>query len=295
MNKIIIGSRESTLAVMQTKLVMEEIKRCNPNLDLELKTFKTTGDKILDRPLDLVGGKGLFVKELDQALLSGEIDLAVHSLKDVPMEINEELPILAVTKRGDPRDVLVLPQGQTELDSSANIVIGSSSFRRKLQIQALFPNAVIKPIRGNIQTRIKKLDEGEFDAIILAAAGLYRAELGHRISRTFSIDEVLPAAGQAVLAIQGRKDYDCSFLQSVCDQDTWIAATCERAFVTALNGGCSSPVAAYATVENRCISLIGLYYNESTKEYVIEHTSGPCEKAELLGHEFALQMKNKYC
>lgn len=297
MKKIIVGSRDSVLAVMQTELVIEEIKKQNPTMEIELKTFKTTGDKILDKTLDKIGGKGLFVKELDQALLDGVIDIAVHSLKDVPMEENSELPLVAVTKRGDPRDVLVMAEPKKEgvsPDALDGLVIGSSSFRRRLQIEALYKTVQLENVRGNIQTRLRKLDEGQFDGIILAAAGLQRAHLEERISRIFSVEEVLPAAGQGILAIQARKGFDCSFLEAVCDADTMVAAQAERGFVTALEGGCSSPVAAYATVENEDVFLTGLYYKESTGEFFKESITGKRDKARELGEEFALYMKQKY-
>ena len=307
MRKILVGSRESTLAVMQTELVMEEIRRFNPGIELELKTYKTTGDKILDKPLYQVGGKGLFVKELDQALLNGEIDLAVHSLKDVPMEVPAELPIVAFPKRGDARDAFVLPERKekdadekTDEDTNPDaadltgMVIGSSSLRRRLQIEALYPNVAMKSVRGNIQTRLRKLDEGEFDGIVLAAAGLERAKLGYRISRVFSVEEVLPAAGQGILAIQARKDLDISFLEDVCDEDTKVAALAERAFVRTLNGGCTSPVAAYAKVGETEIVLTGLYYREATGEIFKESITGSRDKAEELGSKFAQYMREKY-
>lgn len=294
MRKIVVGSRESVLAVMQTELVMDQIKMSCPDVLLELKTYKTTGDKILDQPLDKVGGKGLFVKELDQALLDGTIDLAVHSLKDVPMQVNEELPIVAVVKRGDPRDVLVLPDRNESVSDLSGMVIGSSSMRRGLQLKAMYPEITVKSIRGNIQTRLRKLDEGEFDAIILAAAGLQRANLSHRISRAFTIEEMLPAAGQGILVIQARKDFDVSLLKNVIDEQTWIEAKAERAFVTALDGGCTSPVAAYAKFSGEQLTLEGLYYREQTGEIFREQITGAAKKAEQLGREFAAYMKEKY-
>lgn len=294
MNKIVVGSRDSVLAVMQTELVIQEIKRHNPTMEIELKTFKTTGDKILDKTLDKIGGKGLFVKELDQALLNGQIDIAVHSLKDVPMEENKELPIVAVTKRGDPRDVLVYPEGKGEGKTVEECLIGSSSFRRRIQLQALYPSVKVEPVRGNIQTRLRKLDEGQFDGILLAAAGLKRANLEHRICRPFSVEELLPAAGQGILVIQARKELDCSFLSKVCDPETMIAAQAERAFVRKLDGGCSSPVAAYAEVHGEEVHLTGLYYKESTGEFFKESTTGKAKDANQLGEALARNMRTKY-
>ena len=210
MKKIRIGSRESRLAVIQSEMVMDYIKNQCPEYEPELVTMKTTGDKILDRTLDKIGGKGLFVKELDAALLDGRSDLSVHSLKDMPAEIPEELPLIGFSMREDPRDVLVLPEGVTELDFSKPV--GCSSQRRMLQFQKLYPQAVFAPIRGNVQTRLAKLDSGEFSATILAAAGLKRLGLENRITRYFSVEEMIPAAGQGVLALQGRAGEDYAFL-----------------------------------------------------------------------------------
>ena len=200
---VVIGSRESRLAVIQSEMVRDYIEKNNDGLKAELLTMKTTGDIILDRTLDKVGGKGLFVKELDRALLDGRSELSVHSLKDMPMEVPEELPLLAFSNREDPRDALVLPQGVTELDKTKPI--GCSSLRRTLQLAELFPDMECKSVRGNVQTRLKKLDSGEYSALVLAAAGLKRLGLTHRISRYFEPEEMLAAAGQGILTVQGRK------------------------------------------------------------------------------------------
>lgn len=296
MKQVIVGSRESTLAVMQTELVMKKIKRLHPEVELRLKTYKTTGDKILDCTLDEVGGKGLFTKELEEDLLEGKIDIAVHSLKDVPMESNLELPIVAVTKRGDPRDVFVLPlnhSNQEELNWS-DMVVGASSLRRKLQLERLYQGVRIESIRGNIHTRLRKLDEGKYDGIILAAAGLIRSNLENRISRIFTIEEMLPAAGQGILAIQARKGKQLDFMKGVIDSDTMTAAIAERAFVRTLDGGCFSPAAAYATIQGDEIRLRGLYYKDSTKEIFFDSRVGKRSDASELGIELARAMKQKY-
>ncbi len=174
--KIRVGSRESKLAVAQSLLVMEAIRQAHPEVDLELITMKTTGDRILDRTLDQVGGKGLFVKELDRALLDGRVDITVHSMKDLPMELDPRLPLAAVSRREDPRDVLVLPAGATEWDRKKPI--GCASARRKLQLQRLYPDCQVLPVRGNVLTRLEKLDHGEYGALVLASAGLRRLGLG---------------------------------------------------------------------------------------------------------------------
>ena len=207
--KLRVGSRESKLAVVQSQIIIDCIKKHHPDLEIEFITMKTTGDKILDKALDKIGGKGLFVKELDKALIENKIDIAIHSLKDMPMEVNKELPIIAYSKREDPRDVLILPKDNLELNPDRPI--GCSSLRRTLQIKKLYPDMQIKPIRGNVLTRLDKLDQGEFSALILAAAGIKRLKLEERITKEFTIQESLPAAGQGILAIQGRKGEDYSF------------------------------------------------------------------------------------
>lgn len=291
--KIIIGSRESKLAVIQSEMVKEWIQSRHPQLDVELLTMKTTGDKILDRTLDKVGGKGLFVKELDRALMEGKSHISVHSLKDMPMEINEELPLLAFSKREDPRDVLVLPEGKNELDPSKPI--GSSSLRRTLQLKKLFPDMECKSVRGNVLTRLRKLDAGEYSALVLAAAGLKRLGLGDRISRYFSVDEILPAAGQGILAIQGKKGLDYSWLNGYEDVLTASAALAERAFVRYLDGGCSSPVAAHAVADAQGNLLLkGLYYHEESGQYRIGEKRGKITQAEEMGAGLAQELADTF-
>lgn len=289
--QIVIGSRGSRLALAQTAQVASYIEAADPEIIVEIKKIETTGDKRLDVTLDKIGGKGLFVKELDKALMEGEIHLAVHSLKDMPMEESDEIPVVAYSKREDPRDVLVLPRGKQEGKYGGRI--GCSSFRRRLQAERLFPGADFVPVRGNILTRLEKLDRGEFDALILAAAGLKRAGLSHRISRYFSVEEILPAAGQGILAVQGRKGQDVSFLAGYGQPASEAAALAERAFVRRLDGGCTSPVAAYAeTVEGR-LHLKGLFYN-GTGSYFIGEKTGRMEQAEELGILLAEEMERKY-
>lgn len=290
-DKIVIGSRESKLAVLQSEMVRDYIKEKNPDLEVEILTMKTTGDIILDRTLDKVGGKGLFVKELDKALIDGRSILSVHSLKDMPMEVPEELPLLAFSKREDPRDVLVLPEGASELDKSKPL--GCSSLRRTLQLKKLYPDMDVRSIRGNLQTRLRKLDEGQYSALILAAAGLKRLGLESRINRYFTADEIIPAAGQGILAVQGRKGEAYDFLEGYCDKDAWTAGSAERAFVKLLDGGCSSPVAAHAEILEDEIYLRGLYYNEKDGSYVTGTLRGNKADAESLGRELAETLRKK--
>ena len=257
--KIRIGSRDSRLAVIQSEMVIDSIRAYDPTAEVELVTMKTTGDLILDRPLSQIGGKGLFVKELDKALLEGRVDFTVHSSKDLPMDIPPELPLVAFSHRADPRDALVLPQGVDTLDPTRPI--GCASLRRTLQLRKLFPHHQVAPVRGNVQTRLAKLDRGEYSALVLACAGLDRLGLEDRISRRFPVEEMLPAAGQGILAVQSRADVDTSCLSLFHDPVAAVCLTAERAFVGALEGGCSSPVAAHATVDGDTVTLTGFYVN----------------------------------
>ncbi|MGN0658067.1 MAG: hydroxymethylbilane synthase [Emergencia sp.] len=284
-----VGSRESRLAVIQSEMVIEAIREYDSTIDVSLITMKTTGDMILDRTLDKIGGKGLFVKELDRALQDGRADLTVHSLKDMPMEVPEELPLMAFSRREDPRDALVLRAGTEALPEEP--VIGCSSLRRKLQIEKIFPRAQILPVRGNVQTRLKKLDGGEFDAIVLAYAGLKRLGLEERVSRLFEPEEILPAACQGILAVQGRKGFEVPFLSDFDDEEARLAALAERSYVRTLDGGCSSPVAAYATIEGKEITIRGFYVDGQNRQYK-ESITGSKYDGETLGRQLALSMKN---
>lgn len=281
-----IGSRDSKLAIIQAQEVIDKLQ-----IPCQLITMKTTGDMILDRTLDKVGGKGLFVKELDRALMSGEVDLTVHSLKDVPMEQPEGFPLLAYSKREDARDVLVLPDGIDKLNPEKPI--GCSSARRIVQLKKLFPNMQIKPIRGNLQTRLKKLDSGEYSALVLAAAGLHRLKLQNRISKYFTTDEILPAAGQGILAIQGKANTFTDILKRVNDINSELCAKAERAFVTSLGGGCFAPIAAYAKVNEGQITLQVMYStNDESKTLYISDVAN-IDDAEKLGIDLAEKIKKE--
>lgn len=286
--KVRVGSRESKLAVIQSEMVISAIKKKEPSLEVELITMKTTGDIILDRTLDKIGGKGLFVKELDKALMENRVDLTVHSLKDMPMEVSEDLPLLVFSKREDPRDVLILPEGKDEIDLAKPI--GCSSLRRTLQLKAIYPEAEFKPIRGNVQTRLNKLDSGEYSAIVLAYAGIKRLGLEGRVSRVFTTEEILPAACQGILAVQGRKGYEVPWLADFAHEEARLIALAERGFVRALDGGCSSPVAAYAEIHGEEMVLTGYYVDEEMNQYK-ETVSGPKEEGEAMGRDLAIRMK----
>lgn len=288
MKTIRLGSRESKLAVIQSELVMDAIRVSHPDVTLELVTMKTTGDKILDRTLDKIGGKGLFVKELDAALLDGRADLTVHSCKDLPMEENPAIPLAGFSKREDPRDVLVLPEGVTELDSTKPI--GCASARRAVQLKELFPGMEIAPVRGNVLTRLRKLDEGQFSALVLAAAGLKRLGLEGRITRYFTVEEMIPAAGQGILALQSRAGEDLSYLDQVLDEAGTLCARAERAFVRRLDGGCSSPIAAHAVLSDGEITITGLYVDEEGTA-IRRTATGPRNRGEDLARRLADEIK----
>ncbi len=289
--KIRIGSRDSRLAVIQSEMVIDSIRAYDPTAEVELVTMKTTGDLILDRPLSQIGGKGLFVKELDKALLEGRVDFTVHSSKDLPMDIPPELPLVAFSHRADPRDALVLPQGVDTLDPTRPI--GCASLRRILQLRKLFPHHQVAPVRGNVQTRLAKLDRGEYSALVLACAGLDRLGLENRISRRFPVEEMLPAAGQGILAVQSRADVDTSCLSRFHDPVAAVCLTAERAFVGALEGGCSSPVAAHATVDGDTVTLTGFYVDREGESY-IESSCAACADAREMGAELARRMRRDH-
>lgn len=286
-----IGSRESALAVKQALIVKEKLLKAEPGLEIELVTMKTTGDKILHKSLEKIGGKGLFVKELDRALLDGKIDLSVHSLKDMPMEIPEELPVVAFTEREDPRDALILEPGKYELKKG---IIGSSSRRRTLQAGRLYPDCSFKNIRGNVQTRLYKLENEEYDATILAAAGLRRLGMESCVSRIFTVDEMIPSAGQGILAVQTRKGEKIPGMESVMCPDSRWAAKAERAFVKILDGGCTSPVAAFAEIRGNELLLRGLYYHEASGTYVTGKIAGEVHKGERMAEKLAKNLKGRF-
>jgi len=283
-----VGSRDSLLAVTQSNMVIDAIRAYRQELNIELVTMKTTGDMILDRTLDKIGGKGLFVKELDAALLDGRVDITVHSSKDLPMELHSGLPLVAISSRENPLDALVLPKNKDALENGAPI--GCSSLRRTLQLKALFPEVSVAPVRGNVQTRLKKLDDGEYSALVLAAAGLIRLGLQDRIHHVFTAEEMLPAAGQGIMAVQARSGEDMSFLQGFHNVDAADCLLAERAFVRKLDGGCSSPVAAYAVISGDMIHITGLDVN-SDGTPCIESISGSRNDAERLGTELAGQIR----
>lgn len=286
------GSRKSALAVAQTRILMDAVAAAHPELEVELVTMTTTGDvnmKPFSEASDKFGIKGLFTQELEEALKSGEIDVAVHSLKDVPMYPNDELPIVAYSARGDARDALVLPDGVKEIDEK--LPLGCSSARRRIQLAKLFPKLRVEPVRGNVNTRLRKLDEGQFSALVLAAAGLQRVGLGERISRHFTTDEMIPAPGQGILACQGRAGESYEYLDAVRCEAAACCARAERGFSAELGGGCTAPVGAYAEIIDGELTLHGFYADEAEGIYREGRACGRPEDAEELARGLARRLR----
>jgi len=293
MRKVIrIGSRESRLAVIQSEIVKQLIESNHPEIQVEIVTMKTSGDRILDKALYEVGGKGLFVKELDTALRNKTVDIAVHSMKDLPMEIPDDLPVVACTKREDPRDVLIYRPGLSELPDAP--VIGTSSRRRILQASQLYPGCICRNLRGNVQTRMQKLEDGEYDGIILAAAGIKRLGLDLPGRRILSTKEMLPAAGQGIMAVQGRAGEDYSWLLEAGNRESSLEVKAERSFVRALGGSCSSPIGAYAEVKGKQMKLTGLYYHEVSGQSAVDSITGEAEQGRELGTALAESLKRRF-
>jgi hydroxymethylbilane synthase len=285
-----VGSRDSALAIIQAEIVINIVKKTNPALDFEIVKIKTTGDKILDKSLDSVGGKGLFTKELEQALADGSIDIAVHSYKDMPFEETAGLPVTALSEREAPFDVLVLPKGADAPENSKPV--GSSSLRRTIQFAKLYNGFEIKAVRGNVPTRLAKLDNGEYSALILAQAGLNRLSLQHRISRVFTIDEMIPSASQGILAVQGREGEDYSYLNNFHSRESEIVSKAERRFLKTLGGGCSTPAAVYGQIRGSELLLTGMYAG-ADGNIETGKISGGVDKSELLGETLAVHLQKR--
>jgi hydroxymethylbilane synthase len=284
-----IATRQSPLALWQAEHVAYRLQQAFPGLNTELVKMVTRGDKILDAPLAKVGGKGLFVKELEQGMLEGTADIAVHSMKDVPVEFPEGLHLAVILDREDPTDAFVSNNYRNLAELPVNARIGTSSLRRQCQIKEKFPHAEILSLRGNVNTRLAKLDAGEYDAIILASAGLKRLGMGDRITTQLSPDESLPAMGQGAIGIECRTD-DAdihTYLAVLHDADTSIRVTAERAMNARLNGGCQVPIAGFAEILGNQIFMRGLVgCPDGSIIYRAEATS-PIDQAEQLGMRIA--------
>jgi hydroxymethylbilane synthase len=292
LRRLVIGTRGSALARRQAELALDALRHAVPELEAQITVVQTEGDRRSDTPLEVIGGQGVFVKDIERRLQAAEIDLAVHSLKDMPAEQPPGLMIGACLPRGDARDALVGRDSATLVGLPAGARIGSDSRRRALQVLCLRPDLEMANIRGSVETRIRKLDTGQYDGVVLALAGLERLGLGHRATQVFSIQEMLPAVGQGVLAVQCRSD-DSEVIQLLGAVDhpaTHTAADSERAFLRALGAGCSLPVGAYATVEAQMIRLDAILGDGSGKPHRAE-AKGPASAAERLGTALAQRLR----
>lgn len=274
-----IGTRKSKLALAQTNMVVNEIKKYFPSINIEVVHFTTKGDKVLNKPLINIGGKGVFVTEIEDALLNKEIDLAVHSAKDLPLQLQDNLTISSVLKRGNYRDTLVTVKGK-EIDFLREIIIGTGSNRRKLAFKNLYPNATFKDIRGNVDTRLNKLYNGEYDGIILAMAGLERLDLlsDSRFTFTsFDYKDFVPAPCQGIIAIESRNNDLTEILSKINHKDTFYSFQTERHILNILNADCGMPLGAYSFVDNNKINAV---YTSDSKEIIT--------KSDLIENRFNL-------
>jgi hydroxymethylbilane synthase len=286
---LILGTRGSKLALHQSEWFQSRIHAVMPDVQVTLRKIQTSGDKIVDVPLAKIGGKGLFVKEIEEALLAGEIDLAVHSMKDVPAQLPKGLEILCVPPREDARDALISRDGRSFKDLPQGATIGTASLRRQAQLLNARPDLRIVMLRGNLDTRLRKLKEGQFDAIVLAAAGLHRLAWAHEITEYLDPSVSLPAIGQGALGIEGRSDdqFVRSVLDRLNDRATATTVTAERAFLARLEGGCQVPIAAYATLSDGQVMLDGLVAGVDGKTVLRDRIQGSSHDAHALGVQLA--------
>ena len=290
--RLVIATRESALALWQAEHIRTRLSALYPHAAIDLLGVTTQGDRVQDRPLAAIGGKGLFIKELEIAMAEGRADLAVHSLKDVPMDVPDGYVLAAVAAREDPRDAFVSNRFDTVDHLPDGAIVGTSSLRREAQLRERFPKLVVAALRGNVNTRLRKLDEGQYAAIILAAAGLKRLGFGDRIRALIAPDDSLPAPGQGALAIECRSDRPdvAAALAPLADVGTTLATTAERAFSRALSGSCHTPLAAYAEWEEGRLWLRGLIATRDGRETMRGEREGEIEDAEAataLGLELA--------
>ncbi|NPB09237.1 MAG: hydroxymethylbilane synthase, partial [Thermodesulfobacteria bacterium] len=287
--KIKVGTRGSKLALAQTNWVIGKIREKHPGLEIETVIIKTKGDKITDVPLAKVGGKGLFVKEIEEALLRHDIDLAVHSMKDVPTELPEGLEIAIIPERESPYDVLISRNGKGLSDLPKGAKVGTSSLRRAAQIRARYPELTIENLRGNLDTRLRKLEEGLYDAIIVAEAGLLRLGLGDTPRERLSPEVMLPAIGQGALAIEVRQD-DAELKEALSflhHEETAVCVAAERSFLAALGGGCQVPLAAHAVLEDGRLLLEALIADPEGRTILRDSAAGSPSQAEEMGRSLA--------
>lgn len=286
-DSIIIATRESPLALWQAEHVQALLRDRYPEKDVKLLGMTTKGDKILDKTLSKIGGKGLFVKELEVAMQQGAAHLAVHSLKDVPMELPEGFVLAAVSSREDPRDAFVSPRYETLESMPSGSVVGTASLRRELMLRSKFPHLVVKPVRGNVGTRLRKLDSGEYDALIMASAGLKRLGLEERIREIISDEISLPSPGQGALGLEclANDEKTREAVAFINDEQTRACCLAERAVSRALGGSCQVPLAAYATITDSTMRLRTLIGDHTTGELVATEQTGPWTEYERLASE----------
>lgn len=286
---LIIGTRSSRLALWQAGYIARRLREKHPSLIVEEKRMTTKGDRILDAPLAKIGGKGLFTKELETAMLAGEIDIAVHSLKDMPTEVPEGLVITAITERYDPGDAVVSPRYQTLAALPPGARVGTSSLRRRAQLLAARPDLTLFDLRGNVNTRLEKLDAGEYDAVILAVAGLKRLGFGDRITEVLPRALCLPAVGQGALAIEARRDDNevRNLVDFLRDEAMTDCAAAERAFLETVEGGCQVPVGVYAAVDGDQLSVEAVIASLDGRQRFRDTRTGPRREAKELGRELA--------
>ena len=295
--KLVVGTRGSNLALVQTNWVVEQLKKANPGVEFEIKIIKTKGDLIKDLPLDKIGDKGLFVKEIEKSLLEGEIDMAVHSMKDMPSYLPEGLKFASSPKREDPRDALIFKEGYKSIDDlPKGARIGTGSKRRKYQLLKYRPDLEIVPIRGNIETRIRKIETENLDGVVLAASGLRRAGLDNKIDYYIPTDIMLPAPAQGILALEIREnDKETeNIINSIKDDTTKIQIDAERGFLIGVNGSCHIPMGAYCEIEGEKITLTGLYGDGEGKKIVIQSQEGTLADASTIGYELAKSVLKEY-
>ena len=289
MDRIRIGTRGSPLALWQANWIKSQLEQLHEGLTVELTEIKTSGDKIQDIPLAKVGGKGLFTKEIEESLLRNETDIAVHSMKDVPIKLPPGLALSIVTKREDPRDALISNNNVKLDDLPKRARVGTGSFRRTTQLLAHRPDLEVVPMRGNVGTRLKKLETEGLDAVILAAAGLKRLGFAERITEYIDPDVMLPGGGQGVIGIETRHDdiNVINMLVELDDEETNFALEAERAFLSRLEGGCQVPIGVYATVDGESIRIRGLVGSLDGKQILKSEISGSTVDAGVLGDELA--------
>lgn len=294
-NKLIIASRESPLALWQTKHVQSVLKEKFPELDVEILGITTKGDKILDVTLSKVGGKGLFVKELEAAMLEGKAQFAVHSLKDVPMTLLKPFVLAAVMKREDPRDCFVSQKYERLEDMPAGSVVGTASLRRELMLKARFPHLKVEMIRGNVGTRLSKLDAGLYDGLVMASAGLKRLGLSERIRSLIPPEVSLPAPGQGAIGIEAVEgdEVTLQYLSTLNDEETRLCTRAERAVSCAFGGSCQVPLAAYATIEDGQMFLRALVGNHMTGEFVYSELTAAADTPENNAEVIVRDLKEK--